>query len=198
MLKNTLFLLAAIMTATLAAPLSGSAAETTANKNKQPAPVVVITTNKGRFAIELLPEESPLTVANFLQYVDSGFYDGTIFHRVMKRFVIQGGGLDKELVEKNTRKPIKNESRNRVHNEKWTVAMARTDDPHSATSQFFINLRMNTSLDYRFGEWGYTVFGRVIEGKEVVNDISLGAVQAKGGHRHLPVEPVIILSAKRR
>lgn len=135
-------------------------------------PQVVLHTNKGDITLELYEDKAPITVANFLQYAESGFYNNTIFHRVIKRFVIQGGGFDTQFKEKANGKPIINESSNRLHNDRWTIAMARTSDPDSATSQFYINMRMNGSLDAKYGKPGYAVFGKVIDGFHVVQDIN--------------------------
>ncbi len=161
------------------------------------APQVRIETNMGSFTLELYHEASPVTVANFLRYVDEGFYDNTIFHRIIRRFVVQGGGFTPDIVKKETHQPIVNESKNRLYNERFTVAMARSDDPNSATSQFYINLRMNSSLDYRMGKWGYTVFGNVIEGQEVVYDMSFVETGVVAGMEDVPVKPVILIKAER-
>ncbi|MGI9294795.1 MAG: peptidylprolyl isomerase [Pseudomonadales bacterium] len=161
-------------------------------------PKVVMRTSHGEIVLELFEKESPITVANFLSYVDKKFYDNTIFHRVIPNFMIQGGGFDVDKEEKPTDDPIVNESKNRVHNERGTVAMARTNDPDSATAQFFINVRMNIKLDYRMGEAGYTVFGKVVEGMATVDDI---AIQETGiwddNLQDLPLEPVVIKSVRR-
>ncbi len=161
------------------------------------APQVRIDTNMGSFTLELYHEASPVTVANFLRYVEEGFYDNTIFHRIIRRFVVQGGGFTPDMVKKETHDPIVNESKNRLYNERFTVAMARTDDPDSATSQFYINLRMNSSLDYRMGKLGYTVFGTVIDGQEVVYDMSFVETGVVAGMEDVPVKPVILIKAER-
>ena len=156
-------------------------------------PTVTLHTSKGDIVIELLQEKAPITVANFLNYAKSGFYDGTIFHRVMRRFVVQGGGFTPDMVEKPNGEPIVNESKaSGLRNERWTVAMARTDDPNSARSQFFINMRMNLSLDARAGRDGYAVFGRVIEGQHVARDISNVRTHRLGDYDDVPVEPVLL------
>jgi cyclophilin family peptidyl-prolyl cis-trans isomerase len=147
--------------------------------------------------LELFDEKSPKTVENFLAYVDSKFYDNTIFHRVIPRFMIQGGGLTEDMQEKPTRAPVINESKNRVHNERGTIAMARTSDPDSATAQWYINVRMNITLDYRMGTPGYTVFGKVTKGMDVVDTISVVKTQDFIVHQDVPVEPVIIKSVRR-
>ncbi|WP_345781538.1 peptidylprolyl isomerase [Persephonella sp.] len=158
-------------------------------------PVVVIKTNMGDIYVELYPDKAPLTVKNFLTYVKEGFYNGTIFHRVVKGFVIQGGGFDKDLnYKKPTHPPIKNESNNGLSNVRGTIAMARTSDPHSANTQFFINLADNTYLDYGKNpqKWGYTVFGKVIKGMDVVDEIAELPVVNIGWMMNVPVKPVII------
>ena len=158
-------------------------------------PQVVLHTNQGDITLELYPDKAPVSVANFLQYAQSGFYDKTIFHRVVKRFVIQGGGFDSQLNEKANGKPIVNESGNGLHNDRWTVAMARTSDPDSATSQFYINMRMNGSLDAKYGKPGYAVFGKVIDGFHVVQDINLKPTQNRGGpFAEMPIELMFIKS----
>jgi len=138
-------------------------------------PTVQINTNLGPIVVELDSEKAPKTVANFLEYVKSGHYAGTIFHRVINRFMIQGGGMTKDMVEKPTRAPIKNEADNGLKNDVGTIAMARTNDPHSATSQFFINVNDNDFLNFRSKDdagWGYAVFGKVTKGMELVEKIS--------------------------
>ena len=171
-------------------------------------PVVVLATNFGDIEITLNPERAPVTVENFLAYVDDGFYDGLIFHRVIPRFMIQTGGFDKNMREqRNKRPPIKNESANRLHNDRYTVAMARTNDPDSATSQFFINVRTNGSLDYARGKPGYAVFGEVTAGKDSVYAISIQPTATAQGKtlqgmtvpfQDVPVEPIVITKAYRK
>lgn len=170
-------------------------AQTDADAN----PRVRIGTNAGDITVELYPDEAPLTVANFLSYVDSGFYAGTVFHRVIPNFMIQGGGFTQELAEKPTGEPVKNESRNHLHNERGTIAMARTDDPDSAGAQFFINVRANLTLDFNYvtRKPGYTVFGRVIDGMDVVDGISLVDTQRAGHLDDVPVNPIVIESITR-
>ena len=155
-------------------------------------------TSLGSFTVELDEEKSPLTCENFLKYVKEGFYDGTIFHRVIKGFMIQGGGLTKDFTEKETHDPIKNEASNGLKNRKFTIAMARTGDPHSATSQFYINVNDNSFLnadEARDGQ-GYAVFGRVVKGTEVVDKISYVKTGMKRGMSDVPVQTVKILSAR--
>lgn len=158
---------------------------------------VVIKTNKGDIKVELLDDKSPLSVANFLAYVDAGFYNGVIFHRVIDGFMIQTGGHNEDLSAKPTRPAIVNESNNYVRNDRGTLAMARTSNPNSATAQFFINLQNNRSLNYRFGQPGYAVFGQVIEGMDVVDRIARVETTSLEGFENLPVEAVIIESVKR-
>lgn len=158
---------------------------------------VVFDTNRGSFVVELFDKEAPLTVANFLSYVDSGFYDGTIFHRVIADFMIQGGGFTKELSKKETRAPIKNEASEKLKNERGTIAMARTSAPDSATSQFFINVVDNDSLNWRKWNVGYAVFGKVVQGLEIVDSISTVPTGNTGMHRDVPVDAVQIIKAYR-
>jgi cyclophilin family peptidyl-prolyl cis-trans isomerase len=163
------------------------------------SPVVVMETSYGVIEIELNEEKAPITVKNFLEYVDAKFYDGTIFHRVIPSFMIQGGGFDEKLVEKKTRAPIKNEASNGLQNTEGSIAMARTSDPHSATAQFFINTAENGSLNYR-GEAnpGYAVFGKVISGMPVVNRIKMVRTTRVNGMDDVPGDAVLIKSVKRK
>lgn len=155
--------------------------------------VATLHTSKGDIRIELLADRAPITVENFLNYAKSGFYDGTIFHRVIRRFVVQGGGFTADMVEKPNGEPIANESKtSRLSNQRWTVAMARTDDPNSARSQFFINLRMNLSLDARMGRAGYAVFAHVIDGQHIVREISNVRTHRVGDFDDAPMEPIIL------
>jgi peptidyl-prolyl cis-trans isomerase B (cyclophilin B) len=158
---------------------------------------VVLSTNHGDITIELDAEKAPRTVDNFLSYVKSGHYDGTIFHRVIDGFMIQGGGFEPGMKQKESGEPIDNEAANGLANEKYTVAMARTNDPHSATAQFFINVKDNSFLDYAGpDQWGYCVFGRVTAGTEVVDEIRKVKTSTKGFHGDVPVEDVIIEKAE--
>jgi peptidyl-prolyl cis-trans isomerase B (cyclophilin B) len=161
-------------------------------------PQVKLETNHGNIIIELNSEKAPKTVDNFLSYVESGFYNGTIFHRVIKDFMIQGGGFTEEFKQKEVNSPIKNEANNGLSNERGSVAMARTGDPHSATAQFFINTVDNNFLDFR-GEngpaWGYAVFGKVTEGMDVVDKIREVSTGSKGPHQDVPSDDVIIITA---
>ena len=154
---------------------------------------VVIETTQGDIVVELNPEKAPNTVKNFLTYVNEGFYAGTIFHRVIRDFMIQGGGFDKNLNQKETREPIQNESKNGLFNETYTIAMARTNDPHSATSQFFINLKDNYFLDD--GD-GYCVFGKVTSGHRVVQKIGSLPTHVKEGMGDVPIKRVTIKAIK--
>jgi len=168
-------------------------------------PKVLMKTTDGDITIELFADKSPITVENFLRYVDEGHFDGTVFHRVIPNFMIQGGGFTAELEEKPTHEPIVNESRNKLHNTRGTLAMARTSDPDSAAAQFFINQRSNLRLDWSPGKNGYTVFGEVTDGMQVVDIIALsdtGAAQAMTTRgpsvfQDVPVKPVVILSVSR-
>jgi cyclophilin family peptidyl-prolyl cis-trans isomerase len=164
-----------------------------------PNPQVQIVTNAGKITVELFPAEAPLTVANFLAYADSGFYAGTVFHRVIPNFMIQGGGFTADMTEKPVGEPVKNESRNHLHNERGTIAMARTDDSDSATSQFFINVRSNLTLDFNYvtRKQGYTVFGRVVDGMDVVDGISLVATRSVAQHDDVPLNPIVIEAVRR-
>jgi cyclophilin family peptidyl-prolyl cis-trans isomerase len=161
-------------------------------------PRVELRTNRGAIVIELYAEKAPKTVANFLQYVKDGHYDGTIFHRVIPGFMIQGGGLDRQMREKPTGAPIQNEAANGLKNDYGTVAMARTPDPHSAKGQFFINVKDNAFLNFREPSpqgYGYAVFGKVVAGMDVVERITKLPTGSAGPHRDVPQEPVIIESA---
>ena len=154
-------------------------------------------TSHGGFSIELYEEDAPLTVANFLRYVDEGFYDGTIFHRIVPGFVIQGGGLTADFVQKKTHPPVRNEAANGVLNERGTLSMARTDEIHSATSQFFVNLADNDFLDQRPGQYGYAVFGQISDGMDVIERIAKVPTGRRKGFTDAPTEDVIITSARR-
>ena len=164
-------------------------------------PIVELATSQGTIVLELYPEKAPATVENFLNYVDSGFFDETVFHRVIRGFMVQGGGLTEDMNQKAGNAPIRNEADNGLKNETGTVAMARTAVPDSATSQFFINVKDNDFLNFQSktqSGWGYCVFGRVIEGMDVVHNIEGVQTGNRGGHQDVPVEPVHIASAKQR
>ena len=174
--------------------------ETKPEPPKPPArPVVVIETTKGNIKVEINPDRAPVTVKNFLQYVDDKFYDGTIFHRVKQRFMIQGGGFTPDMQEKRTRPPIKIESGNGLANLRGAIAMARTSDPNSATSQFYINDKTNRFLDKDQDPrgWGYAVFGKVTEGLTVVDAIAAVPTGFHKGHGDVPREPIVIKSIRR-
>ncbi len=163
-------------------------------------PHVLMQTSMGDLVIELYPDKAPKSVANFLQYVDEGFYNGTIFHRVISGFMIQGGGFTPDMQQKKTRPPIINEADNRLRNTIGTIAMARTMEPHSATSQFYINVAMNSTLDFREKTprgWGYAVFGRVIKGMDVVKAIKGVPTTRKGVYNDVPTTTVLIKKASR-
>ena len=161
-------------------------------------PVVELDTNMGAIVIELNEEKAPKTVENFLNYVKSGHYDGTIFHRIIDGFMIQGGGMDADMNEKATNKPVENEADNGLKNDAGTIAMARTQDPHSATSQFFVNVKDNDFLNHsgkNMQGWGYTVFGKVTSGMDVIEKMRGVPTGRFGMHADVPKEPVIINSA---
>jgi peptidyl-prolyl cis-trans isomerase B (cyclophilin B) len=160
-------------------------------------PMVKLHTNHGIITLQLDAEKAPDTVKNFLEYVNSGFYSGTIFHRVIGNFMIQGGGFEPNMQQKKTNAPIKNEAANGLKNDNYTIAMARTGDPHSATAQFFINVKDNSFLNYPGQDgWGYCVFGKVVEGKEVVDAIKAVKTGTRSGFSDVPLEDVIITSAE--
>ncbi|NIU63176.1 MAG: peptidylprolyl isomerase A [Pseudomonas stutzeri] len=160
-------------------------------------PRVLLTTSLGEIELELEAEKAPISVENFIAYVDSGFYDGTVFHRVIPGFMIQGGGFDEGLNQKPTKAPIKNEADNGLHNERGTVAMARTQNVNSATSQFFINLRDNDFLDHGSRDFGYAVFGKVVRGMEVVDQIAQVPTGNRAMMQNVPLTPVKIITAKK-
>jgi peptidyl-prolyl cis-trans isomerase B (cyclophilin B) len=161
--------------------------------------VVKLHTNFGEITLELDAANAPVTVANFLQYVDSGFYNGTVFHRVIDGFMIQGGGFEAGMKQKSTRDEIKNEADNGLKNKTYTIAMARTPNPHSASSQFFINVADNDFLNFSSPTaqgWGYCVFGKVVAGTDVVDRIKKVKTGSKAGHQDVPVEDVVIQRAE--
>ena len=162
-----------------------------------PAAHILMTTTVGPMTLELDADSAPKTVENFLSYVSSGFYDGTIFHRVINNFMVQGGGFTADMEQKATQAPIENEANNGLKNARGTIAMARTQDPHSATAQFFINVQDNDFLNHT-GEnmqgWGYAVFGKVTEGEDVLDKIRCVQTGSQAGHQDVPVEPIIIES----
>ena len=162
-----------------------------------PVAHILMTTTVGAMTLELDADNAPKTVENFLSYVSNGFYDGTIFHRVINNFMVQGGGFTAEMEQKATQAPIENEANNGLKNGHGTIAMARTQDPHSATAQFFINVQDNDFLNHT-GEnmqgWGYAVFGKVTDGEEVLDKIRGVQTGSQAGHQDVPVEPIIIES----
>ncbi len=205
-MRNIAILLPRLLSGMLAIILSAAMSAACAGSDDSAEnPQILMKTTDGDITIELYADKSPITVENFLRYVDDGHYDGTVFHRVISNFMIQGGGFDTELKEKPTRDPIVNESKNKLHNTRGTLAMARTSDPDSAASQFFINQRSNLRLDWSGGKDGYTVFGEVIDGMQVVDIISLtdtGSAQAQTTRgptvfQDVPAEPIVILSVTR-
>jgi cyclophilin family peptidyl-prolyl cis-trans isomerase len=162
---------------------------------------VLMQTSLGDITLELYPDKAPKTVANFLQYADGGFYNNTVFHRVISGFMIQGGGFNKEYSKKDTRRPVRNEASNGLKNRRGTIAMARTSDPHSATAQFFINHTDNDALNHSskdFSGWGYTVFGKVTKGMGTVDAIADQHTTTRGGGmQNVPIKPIIIKSIQR-
>lgn len=162
---------------------------------RQSMPQITLTTNYGDIVLELDAEKAPKTVANFVQYVEDGFYDGTIFHRVIDNFMIQGGGFTTDMTQKETREVIENEAANGLGNLAYTIAMARTPHPHSASSQFFINVKDNDFLDYRsptMQGFGYCVFGRVISGQDIIDRIKTVPTTSRAGHQDVPETEVLI------
>jgi len=199
-MQNSRILFAATATAlAFAAPLAAFAQSSSPACEaalKAAAPQVRLTTSMGPIVLQLDREKAPLSTENFVKYVGSGQYDGTVFHRVIDSFMIQGGGFSKDMREKPTRAPIKNESSNGLKNDPYTISMARRGDPDSATSQFFINSGSNESLNYRGPGTGYAVFGKVVEGKETVDKIRKVRVQPSAYSEAQPLEPVVIEKAE--
>jgi peptidyl-prolyl cis-trans isomerase A (cyclophilin A) len=154
-------------------------------------------TSHGAFTVELFPEQAPITVENFLRYVDDGHFDGTVFHRIVPNFVIQGGGLTADFANKKTRAPITNEANNGLKNGRGTLSMARTSDINSATSQFFVNLKDNEFLDHGPRDYGYAVFGRIADGMDVIDKIARVRTGTRKGYQDAPLEDVVIESARR-
>jgi peptidyl-prolyl cis-trans isomerase B (cyclophilin B) len=199
-----LFILGCASTNTNNTMISDTQPNSLSNTNNQETtmsdmPVVQLETSMGDITIELNEEKAPKTVENFLNYVNSGHYEGTIFHRVIDGFMIQGGGMDAQMNEKKTNAPIENEADNGLRNDKGTIAMARTQDPHSATSQFFINVKDNDFLNHsgkNMQGWGYTVFGKVTDGMDVIEKMRSVATGRFGMHADVPNEPITINSAK--
>ncbi len=167
--------------------------------DKQTTTMVILSTSAGDITLELDAEKAPKTVANFLEYANEGYYDGTIFHRVIAGFMIQGGGFTEQMNQKPTKSAIPNEADNGLTNVQYTIAMARTSEPHSATSQFFINASDNAFLNFKStqsDQYGYAVFGKVVEGQEVVDQIEQVRTGRVGPHGDVPLEPVVINSVK--
>jgi peptidyl-prolyl cis-trans isomerase A (cyclophilin A) len=160
--------------------------------------MVVMTTTLGNIEVELYADKAPVSAANFLAYADAGFFDGTIFHRVIPNFMIQGGGFTADMNQKSTRAPIRNEADNGLLNERGTLAMARTSDPNSATAQFFINLTKNGFLDHGGRDFGYAVFGKVVSGMDVVDRIAAVPTGNQGPHQNVPTTPIVVQSVKRK
>jgi len=161
----------------------------------QTTPQVILHTNHGDILIALDAEKAPKTVENFITYVQDGFYEGTVFHRVINNFMIQGGGFDADMQQKTTRAPVQNEADNGLQNQRYTLAMARTNDPHSATAQFFINVSDNDFLNHTAptpSGWGYAVFGKVVDGTAVVDKIKAVKTGNRGFHQDVPVEAIVI------
>jgi len=177
--------------------LSAAAVLFASNLMAAPAPHVVLDTSFGQIEIELNQDKAPLSTANFLKYVDNNFYSNTIFHRVIPGFMVQGGGFTPQMVQKPTNDPIKNEADNGLHNVRGTLAMARTSDVNSATSQFFINVVDNAMLDHGARDYGYAVFGKVVKGMDVVDQIVNVQTGNKQGMQNVPLDPIMIKSAKR-
>ncbi|WP_200955850.1 peptidylprolyl isomerase [Massilia sp. Root418] len=193
-MQDTKTLLAKFMSLFAGVALSGAVAAAPAAPNMTPQ--VSLKTTEGEIVLELNQEKAPKSVANFLSYVKSGHYKGTIFHRVIDGFMIQAGGYTQDLKSKPTKPPVASESQNGLKNETYSVAMARTGDPNSATAQFFINVVDNTGLDYPGQDgFGYTVFGKVVKGQEVVDKIKGVLVDDKGIFQNIPVKPIVITSA---
>lgn len=199
MLKSLLFAAAIALPFTVAAQDQATEAEAKPAAAAKANPRVKLTTNQGDIVLELDQRSAPVTVDNFLKYVRDGHYDGTIFHRVIDGFMVQGGGYKEDLSGKPTRPPIMNEGPNGLKNARGTIAMARTNDPHSASAQFFINVTDNAALDHVAPtdprSWGYAVFGKVVEGMDVVDKIKATPTERKGVFENLPVTPVIVEKA---
>lgn len=188
-----------MMTASLIS-VSGVSADEVPRTQQPALPSVILETSEGNIRVELWQDKAPVTVQNFLQYVDEGFYNGTIFHRVIDGFMIQGGGFTPDMQQKQTRAPIKNEATADLKNDRGTIAMARTGVVDSATAQFFINVQDNPNLNHKDETprgFGYAVFGRVVEGMDVVDKIKKVATSSSGMHQNVPAKPVVIQQARR-
>jgi cyclophilin family peptidyl-prolyl cis-trans isomerase len=189
---NVLFASMVVAVAQMGAPATQPAQPAGAGAG----PVVVLETSLGAITIQLKQDQAPITVENFVKYVNEKHYDGTIFHRVIPDFMIQGGGMDASMIEKAARPPIRNEAKNGLRNLRGTIAMARTNAPDSAKAQFFINVKNNAALDYGVGGAGYAVFGEVTSGMDVVDRIVAVPTGNKGGHQNVPIEPVVLKTAR--
>lgn len=196
--SGVMFRALALSLCLMAAPLMAVGLGLSSAHAAAPDPAVKLETNYGDIIVRLDARKAPISTANFVQYVKSGFYDGTIFHRVIKNFMVQGGGFTPDLKQKETRAAIRNEADNGLKNKKYTIAMARTGEPHSATAQFFINTKDNDFLDFKSQTpqgWGYAVFGKVIKGQEVVDKIAAVTTGKKGYYDDVPMENVTIKKA---
>ena len=196
--QPVVFFLLGLMMMALSLSAQATTSSTTQGNTMSTNPKVLLQTNKGDITLELDAEKAPNTTQNFLNYVNAGFYNGTIFHRVINNFMIQGGGFEVGMKQKETNAPIENEANNGLKNDRYTIAMARTNDPHSATAQFFINVADNDFLNHTNptpNGWGYAVFGTVVEGTDVVDSIKGVKTGNKGFHQDVPVEDVIIENA---
>jgi len=189
--------ISALLALLLCLVIQPSHSSTQASPTKGKQTMVKLHTNLGTITLQLDAEKAPITVKNFLEYVNSGFYSNTVFHRVIDNFMIQGGGFEAGMKQKATNAPIKNEAANGLRNDKYTIAMARTNDPHSATAQFFINTKNNAFLDNPGQDgWGYCVFGKVVEGMDVVDKIGKVKTGFRAGHQDVPEQDVIITKAE--
>ncbi len=196
--RMAIFLLGLVLMTTFSLAQATETSTSPKGNSMSANPKVLLKTNKGDITLELDAEKAPKTVENFLSYVNDGFYNGTVFHRVINNFMIQGGGFEPGLKQKATKDTIENEANNGLKNDVYTVAMARTNDPHSATAQFFINIQNNDFLNHTNptpNGWGYAVFGKVVDGTDVVDSIKTVKTGSKGFHQDVPVEDVIIESA---
>ena len=194
--KGTLFMLKKLILSVCCLVLFSSAAIANEGPQVIEKPKVLFTTNMGDIEVELYPQKAPITVANFLKYVNSGFYNNTIFHRVIPNFMIQGGGFTETMAQKETESAIKNEANNGLKNERGSISMARTSIVDSATSQFFINLKDNDFLNHGSRDFGYAVFGKVISGMDVVDKIAEVRTSIRSGAQDVPVKAIVIISAK--
>src|SRR5690606_34074411 len=196
--QPVVFFLLGLMMMALSLSAQATTSSTTQGNTMSTNPKVLLQTNKGDITLELDAEKAPNTTQNFLNYVNSGFYNGTIFHRVINNFMVQGGGFEVGMKQKETNAPIENEANNGLKNDRYTIAMARTNDPHSATAQFFINVADNDFLNHTAPNpngWGYAVFGEVVEGTDVADKIVGVKTGNRGFHQDVPVENVVIETA---